>query len=312
MSKEYLIKNAKGKLNKQLLQADLPLLEKSSIKALPTSIERAPFPGKEKMPLKMILKMPKMMSAMTSFFTSVKLIKKLEVKESSQQIDQLGVDEAIQLLKDSGIDQSGYVEIDEGDVFKHLAVPYKHVIIFTARQDKEDILTSPSMRSQVEVGRIYGQTGRAANRLTKYLTGKGYGAMPSHSLGGVIDYTKLARRAGLGEIGRHGLLIEPTSGPNHRLGAVFTNIDNLGVYFDQTNDHEWIKDFCAKCGKCRRECPGDAIKDRATMNENGYITTIDHKKCEKYFSEQFGCNICVAKCPFTTVGYVKIKSGIFI
>lgn len=250
-----------------------------------------------------------MISAMTSFFTSVKLIKKLEVKEISQKIDQIGIDEIIHLLKDSDIDQIGYTMIDESDVFKYLAVPYKHVIIFTARQDKDEILTSPSMKSQIEVGRIYGKTGRAANKLTKYLTDKGYGAMPSHSLGGVIDYTKLGSRAGLGVIGNHGLLIEPISGPNHRLGAVFTNIENLDDYFEQTTDYEWVKDFCTKCGKCRRKCPGDAIKAHTTINENGYITSIDYKKCEKYFSEQFGCNICVAECPFTTVGYDKIKSG---
>lgn len=308
MSKEYLIKTAKGKLNKMLLKADLLLLDKSELRASPTSIERASFPDKEKMPLIMIFKMPKMISAMTSFFKSKKLIKKLEVKKESQSIDEKFMDEINTFLKKRAIDDIGYVCLTEADVFKCLAVPYRHVIIFTAKQDKDEILTSPSIRSQVEVGRIYGETGTASNELTEFLTDRGYGAMPSHSLGGVIDYVKLARKAGLGEIGRHGLLIEPTSGSNHRIGAVFTNIENLNEFFDSTNNHEWIKDFCEKCGKCKMKCPIEAIKDVPTINENGYTTCIDHKKCEVIFGNQFGCNICVAVCPFTTVGYDHLKS----
>jgi epoxyqueuosine reductase len=170
-------------------------------------------------------------------------------------------------------------------------------------------LTSPSIDSQAEVGRVYGVTGNASNKVTTLLESLGYGAMPSHSLGGVIDYTKLGYLAGLGCIGRHGLLIEPTAGSNHRLGAVFTNISNLDEYFDNTNEHMWIQDFCAKCGKCIRKCPVDAINQEPSTNENGYTTCIDYKMCGVEFGDKYGCNICVAVCPFTTVGYEKIKKS---
>lgn len=309
MLKEEMVKNTKGKLNKKLLQADIPLLEKSEMKASNTSIARAPFPDKEKMSLKMILKIYKMMPAMTSFFTSVRIIKRTDIIKKYTTMDKNIHKNIVKILENYQVDNIGYVKLSNEDVFKHLAIPYKYAIIFTAKQDKNEILTSPSIRSQVEVGRIYGKTGNAANKLSEYLTKQGFGAMPSHSLGGVIDYTKLGKRAGFGEIGRHGLLIEPKSGPNHRLGAVFTNINNLDKFFMNDQDYSWIKEFCNKCGKCIKQCPAKAIKEDTTKNENGYITAIEYKKCEIVFASEFGCNICVAICPFTTIGYEKIKSS---
>lgn len=309
MSKEYLKQNAKGKLNKQLLLQDLSMLDKSNIKAFATSIARAPFPDNEKMSFKMLINFPKILSAMTTFFKSVKLINKYRVKDKEKSIDKDIFTNIVNILKKNSIDNIGYVKISGSEVFKQLAVPYSHVIIFTARQKKEPILTSPSIKSQVEVSRIYGVTGKAANDLSIYLDKSGYGAIPSHSMGGAIDYTKLGFWAGIGSIGRHGLLIEPLSGPNHRLGAVFTNISNLKDYFNNANEHLWINDFCQKCGKCIEKCPSKAIKEQPSVNENGYTTCIDYKKCGEVFGSQFGCNICVAVCPFTTAGYDKIKTG---
>ncbi len=309
MDKQVAKQNTKGKMNKQLLMVDLPLLDKATLFASDKSIARAPFPCDRKMPVEMITAIPKMISAMTTFFKSRRIIQRTKVKTEEKTITTDEFKQIISKLKSCNIDNIGYVKISDMDVFKHYGVPYKNVIIFTAHQETEPILTSPSIDSQVEVGRIYGVTGKASNELSIMLENMGYGAMPSHSLGGVIDYTKLGYLAGLGCIGRHGLLIEPASGPNHRLGAVFTNISNLGEYFNSTNEYMWIQDFCVKCGKCIRKCPINAIKKEPTINENGYTTCIEHEKCGVEFGDKYGCNICVAVCPFTTVGYEKIKKS---
>lgn len=309
MDKQEIRKNTKGKMNKQLLMIDLPLLDKATLLASDKSIARAPFPCDRKMPIEMITAIPKMISAMTTFFKSRRIIQKSKVKAEEKPISDDEFKQVISKLQSCNIDNIGYVKISDMDVFKHYGVPYKNVIIFTAHQETKPILTSPSIDSQVEVGRIYGVTGKGSNEVSKLIEDMGYGAMPSHSLGGVIDYTKLGYLAGLGCIGRHGLLIEPKSGPNHRLGAIFTNISNFDEYFDSTNEHMWIKDFCAKCGKCIKKCPGNAINNEPTVNENGYTTCIDYKKCGVEFGDKFGCNVCVAICPFTTVGYDKIKKS---
>lgn len=312
MDQNEIRKNTKGKLNKQLLMVDLPLLDKAKLFASDKSIARAPFPNKKKMSVEMIIALPKMIGALKTFFDSRKIIKKSKLKAEEKPIRLDEFKQVISELKSCNIDNIGYVKISDMDIFKHYGVPYKNVIIFTAHQDTDPILTSPSVESQVEVSRIYSTTGKASNEAAKLLESLGYGAMPSHSLGGVVDYTKLGYLAGVGCIGRHGLLIEPISGPNHRLGAIFTNISNLGEYFDNTNEHMWIKDFCAECGKCIKKCPGKAINKEPIVNENGYTTCIDFKKCGVEFGENFGCNVCVAVCPFTTVGYKKIKNRTLI
>ena len=197
MDKQVIKQNAKGKMNKQLLMVDLPLLDKAKIFASDKSIERAPFPDEKKMPLEMLSVMPKMMGAMTTFFKSIRMIKKTKIKDEEKLISKDDFDSLIEVLKKNKIDNIGYVKISEKDIFKHYGVPYKNVIIFTAHQDIDPILTSPSIYSQAEVGRIYGVTGKASNDASKLLESLGYGAVPSHSLGGVVDYTKLGYLAGL-------------------------------------------------------------------------------------------------------------------
>jgi hypothetical protein len=34
---------------------------------------------------------------------------------------------------------------------------------------------------------------------------------------------------------------------------------------------------------------------------------IDHAACRDYFNQNFGCAICLAKCPFSEMGYEKVK-----
>ncbi len=36
---------------------------------------------------------------------------------------------------------------------------------------------------------------------------------------------------------------------------------------------------------------------------------IDHDPCRKYFSANFGCAVCLKVCPFSQVGYDKVKAG---
>ena len=311
---EELKASAQGSMNQRLLSLDIPLRLKGQFFGRDESKSRAPFPnakgvgGKNGKINFLIHMLPVMGSMFGSVIKSVRLTKKLSLKKHSQSIDKVTFDQMIKMMKSIGIDQIGYVEITEQDVFKDLGVPYQHVLIFTARQNNAKIQTSPSIDSQVEVARIYGITGIASNKTSVFLEKQGFGAMPGHSLGGSVDYTKLGWKAGLGEIGRHGLLIEPISGPNHRLGAVFTNIENLGSYFETREDHSWIKEFCAKCGKCIRKCPANAILENVIVDDLGFTTSIEYKKCHPEFGDKWGCNICVKECPFTTVGYEKLKS----
>ena len=116
----------------------------------------------------------------------------------------------------------------------------------------------------------------------------------------------LAELAGLGAIGYHGLLITPNEGARLRINTIYTNIENLPV--QNENEHLWVRDFCALCRKCIRGCPVQAIHTQPRPRGDGGMQCIDHDACRDYFDRNFGCAICLARCPFSEVGYAAVKS----
>ena len=318
MDKRDLWKRTKGAQNKFKLILDFALYDKAQIFANESSKERGRFPdndaGMKKPPLSAIFRnFRSVRFTLASIVKSYRLTKKFRTRSEDKEINELQFNKIYEKLKSLGMDQIGYVRLGERDIFTHLGeplgIPYEHLLIFTDEQDKARILTSPSVESQMAVMDTYGSTGNASNEISMLLDDMGFGAMPSHSLGGVIDYTRLAMEANLGYPGRHGCLIEPISGANNRIGAVFTNISNLGGFLHNTQDFTWIADFCRKCGKCVRACPAGAIFTESKTDENGFVTSMDYNKCNMEFGTKYGCNYCIAICPFTVQGYEKIKNA---
>lgn len=82
----------------------------------------------------------------------------------------------------------------------------------------------------------------AAVGSSRYLRNLGYEAIPSmNDTALAIPY---AIKAGLGEYGRHGLLITPEFGPRLRLGKIFTNMPLA----HDTPIKFGVKEFCGACG----------------------------------------------------------------
>lgn len=73
-------------------------------------------------------------------------------------------------------------------------------------------------------------------------------------LGGLVLYPPLAQKEGLGQIGKHGLLIEPKIGPRQRIPSILISFDNLP--YSNSIEHQWIEEFCNRCIK---KCPPNAI-----------------------------------------------------
>ena len=171
--------------------------------------------------------------------------------------------------------------------------------------DKEPLDTSPSFESQLEVMKGYKRMAIIGNKLARFMKHKGFAAYPGTALGGVTDYDFLAELAGLGAIGYHGLLITPGEGARLRINTIYTNIENLPIQED--DQHLWVRDFCAMCHKCIRECPVDAIFNEPRPRGDGGMQCIDHAACREYFSRNYGCALCLAVCPFSQVGYEVVK-----
>jgi Pyruvate/2-oxoacid:ferredoxin oxidoreductase delta subunit len=204
--------------------------------------------------------------------------------------------------------QFEYVKLPHDLIFQEYGVLYDNAIILAMEMSKERIEKAPSQATLDMVFGTYDDLGKAANKIAEFLREYGYAAQADHPLGGLVLFPPLAQKAGIGWVGKHGLLITPEFGPRVRLAAVYTNIVNLP--FTESNTHGWIEDYCKTCGICVKQCPPKAIRDESLIHKTGRITHISQQDCFEYFAQYYGCSICVKVCPFSmgTDVYDKIRT----
>jgi NAD-dependent dihydropyrimidine dehydrogenase PreA subunit len=207
-----------------------------------------------------------------------------------------------------GASSVGYTRVPERWIFRSKAILHTNAIVLTMEMDKPRIDTAPSQDGLEAVLEIYRDLGRIANKGADYLRKRGYSAHAGHPLMGLALYPPLAQLAGLGWMGANGLIITPEHGPRVRLAAIFTSIENLP--FSTENRHQWVEAYCAACQICIRKCPAEAIMAEPERTENGQITYVSNARCFPYFSDYYGCSVCIAVCPFNHRPYEALKKHV--
>lgn len=108
----------------------------------------------------------------------------------------------------------------------------------------------------------------------------------------------LAARAGLGWIGRNTLLLNERHGPWLLLGEVLTDLDIL--------PDEPARDHCGSCTACVDACPTGALDGDRNLDARACLSywTIEHRGelpetwAQAAGHRVFGCDDCLAACPF--------------
>lgn len=210
----------------------------------------------------------------------------------------------------------GFTELPAKMIFNNKAVLFKYAIVCIQEMVKDKIDKAPDIEAGEEVLRVYKTLGVAVNNIAEYLRQRyTIKCQSNHPLGGLVNTTPLAGKAGMGWQGSNGLLITPKYGQRQRIAPIF--IQNKLFEFTDNSDHTWIEDFCKTCMRCYESCPTQAIfkeKKDSIMNVDGIgniKTCIDRDKCYPQFSKTFGCNICVRVCPFSQGenAYQRIKKA---
>lgn len=189
--------------------------------------------------------------------------------------------------------------VEVGDPLE-LAEEYTHAVVMAFEMSFADVQRSPGIVPSTDLG--YSQQAYTAASLAEYLRMLGYRAIPSGN--DMALSIPLAVDAGLGEMGRHGILITKEYGPRVRLSKVFTN---LPMEPDPPVDLG-IQAFCETCKKCAASCPGRAIPDgdrtdqpRTSANNGGVRKwQIDPLRCFDwwYRNGSVGCANCIRSCPW--------------
>ncbi len=184
------------------------------------------------------------------------------------------------------------------DYGKPVELNHKYAIAFTVEMDKRMLDFAPHGPTVMESAQQYLSSGAIAVQLAEFIRNLGYPARAHIDANYRVVCPLVARDAGLGEIGRIGLLMTPELGPRVRLGVVTTD---LPLVVDERKFDETVIDFCNICKKCAEACPPKALSEKERKNTDGVLRwKTNSEKCFTYWCAiGTDCGRCVRVCPYS-------------
>jgi ferredoxin len=192
-----------------------------------------------------------------------------------------------------------YTTVGRGaDYGKPVTLDHKYAVALTVEMDKVALDSAPLAPTAMESAQQYVASGVIAVQLAEFIRSIGYPARAHIDGNYRVVCPLVARDAGLGEIGRMGLLMTPDLGPRVRLAVVTTDLPL--VPNERRRDTTMI-DFCAHCRKCADVCPSDAIPLGDRVEIDGVRRwQIDSEACfTLWCTIGTDCARCMKACPYS-------------
>lgn len=205
----------------------------------------------------------------------------------------------------------GIGEVDSRWVYSHdrqgnpITIPrqFTSAIVMAVEMDPIALATTPALLGSAATGLGYSRMAFLIACMGEYIRNLGYCAI---QMGNDTALSiPLAIDAGLGELGRHGLLITLQYGSRVRICKIFTD---MPLIRDYPRDFG-IQARCRHCRKCVEACEVDAISseekptfDPVCLSNNPGVLKwpIDAEKCYEFWCKNGGdCSTCITACPFT-------------
>ena len=156
-----------------------------------------------------------------------------------------------------------------------------HAIVMVIEMDYDTMKYSPDAIAGTATGLGYSKMAFLTNLVAAFIRGLGYRAIPSGNDTGLS--IPLAMAAGLGELGRNGLLITEKYGPRVRICKVFTDLPLL----HDTYRPFGVAPFCESCKKCADRCPSGAISHDEPTTQGPSFS--NHSGVEKWYIDPERC-----------------------
>lgn len=208
-----------------------------------------------------------------------------------------------------GADLCGICELDQNFVYsfvgrgpepwgKKIDLRHGYAVVFAVEMEHGMIAAAPQSPVIIETAKKYVEAARISIIAAQQIRKMGYAAR-AHIAGSnyQIMLPPLGWKAGLGELGRFGMLLTWRFGARMRLGALTTDlplIPDKPVAFG-------IQDYCEICKKCAENCPSQAIPHGKKRVENGVQKwVLDREACYRYWRKVgTDCALCISVCPFS-------------
>lgn len=178
---------------------------------------------------------------------------------------------------------------------------WKSMIVYGVPMHWDPLLSAQGYSTSYDA---YSRAASIATKLERFIQELGYPSRPQNP---PTNYEAVmppyAVLAGLGEIGRMGLVVTPELGANIRLAGVITNIE---FEYDKPIDFGLMR-FCKKCKICADHCPAGALpkSDEPDTELRGFEKwEVEGEKCFLQWASgplrmPHGCRVCVGVCPYT-------------
>jgi len=176
-------------------------------------------------------------------------------------------------------------------------IAHTHAIVFSAEMAHEMLHSTPRTPAATESAAQYMHLANIGIALAMYLSRLGYSARAHIDGNYQVLASAVAHAAGIGELGRLGLIITPTHGPRVRLAVVTTDLE---LNEDQPVNFG-VQHFCDICKKCAVNCPSNSIAAGEKEAVRGVVKWQSQMEtCYKFWRKAgTDCAICMAVCPYS-------------
>ena len=207
-----------------------------------------------------------------------------------------------------GADLIGITKLNPAYVYSHIGrsegewgapiqLEHSNAIAIAVKMDYEMIKHAPDSAVTTESSIKYFEAAKIAMILARYINLLGYEARAHVDGNYRVLCVPIAADAGLGELGRLGLLITPEFGPRIRLSVVTTNLPLL----HEKPTSFGVQHFCVICKKCATNCPSNSIASMDKKNVNGVEKwQTEQESCYRFWRIQGSdCSVCINVCPYS-------------
>lgn len=183
---------------------------------------------------------------------------------------------------------------------EEIELDHKFAILLVIDQDYDTMLGSTGddwiSGSQSFIG--YSTSAFIACTMADYIRNLGYPARAHHALNYQVLVVPLLLLAGIGELSRAGIVLNPFLGTRFKAAVVTTD---LPLEPDKPVDFG-LQEFCRVCLKCAVDCHANAIPRDDKVMHNGYENwRFDADRCSKFrINNPHGssCGRCIKVCPW--------------
>lgn len=208
-------------------------------------------------------------------------------------------------------DIMGTCRVPESAYYSHdkqgnpIEIRYENAVVIVMRKELKAVRASTGcdwLGDPISF-QAYQHLGMVAETMANYIRRLGWDASAHYGPSFVNRYLvlmpPLLLAAGIGEVSRAGIILNPFLGLAYKAAAVLTN---MPLVPDQPIDFG-LQKFCRDCKICARNCPSNAIPMGDKVMYNGYETwKLDTRRCASFnFTNRNGtmCNTCVKSCPWS-------------